>query len=266
MLKSRFSDEQAVAMPRESDRDLIAAVAKRHGVSEQSRYTWRKRFGTFHVSCIDPQVRPVALDRSVEEGLHPLVDLLAQAGDLARLHAAHAHCAYHLVDRTRRNALDVGLLDDGHRRLLGHSPGLQDDREVGAVPQLGVAQQDRTGPSLPVAVTVTVALDEPLRALLAASGTGQSANVQLHQPLGGNADRLAKQIGVRCLHLQGLQSNHRIDHQLVSPIRLDLATRTYWRTIDVHPPSRRLPTAPRMVRRERLRYYRRAIPSLGTDR
>ena len=27
------------------DRDPVAAVAKRHGISEQTIYTWRKRFG-----------------------------------------------------------------------------------------------------------------------------------------------------------------------------------------------------------------------------
>lgn len=34
---------------READRDLVAEVAKRHGVSEQSIYGWRKRFGEFGV-------------------------------------------------------------------------------------------------------------------------------------------------------------------------------------------------------------------------
>jgi putative transposase len=45
MRKSRFADEQIVAMLREKYREAVPSVAKRHKVSEQTIYSWRKRFG-----------------------------------------------------------------------------------------------------------------------------------------------------------------------------------------------------------------------------
>ncbi len=45
MKRSRFSEQQMVKILREADKSPVAKVAKKHGVSEQTIYLWRKRFG-----------------------------------------------------------------------------------------------------------------------------------------------------------------------------------------------------------------------------
>jgi len=56
MKRSRFTDEQIVRILQEADKDPVAEVAKRHGVSELSICAWRKKFsdlGTDDVKLLE---------------------------------------------------------------------------------------------------------------------------------------------------------------------------------------------------------------------
>jgi len=71
------------------------------------------------------------------------------------------------------------------------------------------APGSKTRARLPRSVAVAVALVDPLAAAFAVGGAGEACYLQLHQPLGREADHVTQEIGVRAL-LQERTKRHRV--------------------------------------------------------
>lgn len=48
MKEGKFTEAQKVAILREADKSPVAEVAKKYGISEQTIYSWRQRFGAMN--------------------------------------------------------------------------------------------------------------------------------------------------------------------------------------------------------------------------
>src|SRR5690348_2133335 len=115
------------------------------------------------------------------EGMHPLINLFAQLGDLRLADAGQSHRLHQIVDPPGRYAADPGLLDHRDQRLLRALARFQKRREVAALPQFRDAQLQRAEPGIEGTVAVAVAPRGPLAAALVTPGPDQPLDVGLHE-------------------------------------------------------------------------------------
>lgn len=88
--------------------------------------------------------------------------------------------------------MDVGFLNHGHQRLLGRAPRFQKRREIAALAQLGDVQPDGPRAGIPLPRPVAVALVPALGRALTVPGAAHSGDLDVHQPLRGILNQLAR--------------------------------------------------------------------------
>src|SRR5512147_197034 len=96
------------------------------------------------IGGVQPEIRPLPLDRALQKGINPVVNLLAELGDLRLGDAGQAHGLDQIIDPPGRDTADPSLLDDGDQSLLARLAGLQKRREIRPLPQLRDAELQRT--------------------------------------------------------------------------------------------------------------------------
>ena len=106
--------------------------------------------------------------------------------------------------------MHVRLDHDGHQRLLGTPPRLeQPRREIAAVPQLGNLERDGADARVPRPRAIAVALIDTLGAALAVAGAAHRVRLSIHQRHDDFRERLANRIW--CLLELLAQPTNRVD-------------------------------------------------------
>ena len=135
------------------------------------------------VGRIQPQIGPVAFERTFQEGLHALVDFLAQFRDrLFEMPESPIACAISSTRRVDTPPIQASWMTATNAFSVV-SARLQERREVAAGPQLRDLVIERAKPSVERAVAVAVAPVQSIGGPFVPASADQPLDVGLHQQL-----------------------------------------------------------------------------------
>ena len=180
MKKTRFTEEQMVTILREADRRPVPEVAKRHGVSAQTIYSWRKHVGTLEPVDVkrlrqleqeNGRLKKMVADRDLEIDVLQEITRKKMVGARVRRQQVASACRRGLSSRRACAVLSVA------RSTLGSQARLQQrDAPALAVMRELAGQYPRYG-------------DRKIRIVLARRGHPMSAE---------RTQRLWRQAGLQC--------------------------------------------------------------------
>ena len=153
----------------------------------------------FQIGGVEPQIGPIALDPPIEEGVHPLVDVLAKLGHLAFRNARHAHRLHQVIDFARRNALNPGLLHHGDERPLGGLARLQEGGKIAALTQLRDFEIERAQTRFQIAFAKAITLRRARLVALVARGADEIFDVVVHQLLQNRFGEILQKVAAAAL-------------------------------------------------------------------
>jgi hypothetical protein len=148
------------------------------------------------VGGVQPDIGPFPVQRSVQELADPLVDVLAELRDGALRDATEAHGLHELIHPAGRDAADPSLLDHGDQRLLRGLAGLEEAREVAALPQLRHTQVQSAQAGIERAIAIPVPPGRALSAALVPARADQAFNIGLHDQLKDSLGDAAKEVAL----------------------------------------------------------------------
>src|SRR3954451_8552504 len=187
------------------------------------------------VGGVQPEIGPLATEWAIQEGVHPLVDVLAELADLALVDPGETHGLGQIVHAPGRDAADPGLLDHRHQRLLRSLPGLQEGRKVGRPgPELRDTKLERAEPGVERPVAKAIAVRLTLRRPLVPGGADHAFHVGLHEQLQDGFGHGAQEIAITGLLQQFDQWQSLVGHRTSSWSEWELRNSTLDRWSDGH--------------------------------